>query len=134
MLAMEKAVKAAGLTPGQVEYVNAHATSTPLGDDVEQRAISNVFGDGVAVSSTKGATGHLLGAAGAVEAAFTVLALWHRKAPMTLNLEIPDPPILKNLIRSEPLELPAGHIAAVSNSFGFGGVNASICFATAPER
>ena len=87
----------------------------------------------VAVSSTKGATGHLLGAAGAVEAAFAVLALYTGAAPQTLNLEAPEPAVLRGLLGlGGPAALPAGPRAVLSNSFGFGGTNASLVFASAP--
>lgn len=142
VLAMERALKSAGITADQVAYVNAHATSTPIGDDIEQRAIGQVLGqwsEHAAVSSTKGATGHLLGAAGAVEAAFTALAVYYRLAPPTVNLEEADPPgVLGNLVRGSAQEMKSGGsggggggpIAALSNSFGFGGTNASLCFAS----
>jgi 3-oxoacyl-[acyl-carrier-protein] synthase II len=138
VLAMERALGSAGISANQVAYVNAHATSTPIGDDIEQRAIGEVLGqwsEHAAVSSTKGATGHLLGAAGAVEAAFTALAVYHRLAPPTLNLEEADPPgVLGNLVRGKAQQIKSsgggGPIAALSNSFGFGGTNASLCFAS----
>ncbi|EFJ52349.1 hypothetical protein VOLCADRAFT_101657 [Volvox carteri f. nagariensis] len=145
VLCMRRALAGSGLSPRDVAYVNAHATSTPTGDAIEQAAILSLFTDdsptaaitnsvatpGVAVSSTKGATGHLLGAAGAVEAAFTVLALRDRRAPPMLNLERPDPPLLTGLVGCDPVNLPADRaIAALSNSFGFGGTNSSLLFAT----
>lgn len=134
-LAMHRALLGSGLSPADVAYINAHATSTPVGDEIEQEAICNVFGaDGVKsihVSSTKGATGHLLGAAGAVEAAFTILALHNRVAPATCNLEFPDPQLLPLLVKGQPAQLPTGPIAAACNSFGFGGTNASVVFASA---
>lgn len=134
-LAMRRALQGSGLSPADVAYINAHATSTPVGDEIEQEAICNVFGaDGVRsihVSSTKGATGHLLGAAGAVEAAFTILALHNRVAPATCNLECPDPQLLPLLVKGQPAQLPTGPIAAACNSFGFGGTNASVVFASA---
>ncbi|KAK1297550.1 hypothetical protein QJS10_CPB15g01520 [Acorus calamus] len=136
ILAMTRALQQAGLSPNQVDYINAHATSTPLGDAVEANAIKSLFADhatsGVlALSSTKGATGHLLGAAGAVEAIFAVLAIYNGIAPPTLNLVQPDPlfqdgfmPL--NAAKSMPIN------AALSNSFGFGGTNASLLFTSAP--
>jgi 3-oxoacyl-[acyl-carrier-protein] synthase II len=134
-LAMQRALKTAGLKPADVAYLNAHATSTPIGDDVEQRAVATVFGDAtsrLAVSSTKGAIGHLLGAAGAVEAAFTVLSLFHNVAPPTVNLEDPDPALLARLVRGKAVPLPRGS-AALTNSFGFGGTNASLAFGPRPQ-
>lgn len=104
------------------------------GDDIEQRAIAAVFGaDSLpAVSSTKGATGHLLGAAGAVEAIFSLLALRYGIAPPTVNLTSPDPALLAGLVAGTPRRLPTGPRAVLSNSFGFGGTNAALVFATAP--
>lgn len=136
VLAMSHAIKQSGLSPEQVKYVNAHATSTPLGDLIEANAIKSVFSEhalsgALALSSTKGATGHLLGAAGAVEAIFTVLALYHGIAPLTLNLNNPDPVFhdgFRPLTASKELNIRA----AMSNSFGFGGTNASLLFASSP--
>lgn len=123
----------------QVSYINAHATSTPRGDEIEQAAVHRVFGgehcaSSLLVSSTKGATGHLLGAAGAVEAAFTVLALQRRLAPPTRNLETADPQqLLPGLVGQAAAALPGvGPLAALCNSFGFGGTNASLLFTTPP--
>lgn len=125
--AMQAALRQAGLTPADIQHLNAHATSTPVGDRCELEAIKSLFGrnPGVAVSSTKSATGHLLGAAGGVEAIFTVLALRDQIVPATLNLERPDPAgegvdIVSGAARPMALE------HAMSNGFGFGGVNASI--------
>jgi 3-oxoacyl-[acyl-carrier-protein] synthase II len=129
---MERALRDAGITPADVHYVNAHATSTPAGDRSEARAIRALFGplaDGLPVSSTKSMTGHLLGAAGAVEALFCVRALETGTLPPTINLDEPDP------------ECDLDHVAgkaraaqirvAVSNAFGFGGANSSLVFARA---
>ncbi|MFT3813899.1 MAG: beta-ketoacyl-ACP synthase II [Acidovorax sp.] len=124
---MAQALAMAGIAPAQVQYLNAHATSTPVGDRGELAAIRRLFGasGGVAVSSTKSATGHLLGAAGAVAAIFTVLALRDQVAPATLNLVEPDP-------LAEGIDLVAGSARpmameyALVNGFGFGGVNASL--------
>ncbi|EPS57968.1 hypothetical protein M569_16848 [Genlisea aurea] len=132
ILAMTRSLKQSGLRPDQVDYINAHATSTPLGDAVEAKAIRSVFGDhaasgGLALSSTKGAVGHLLGAAGAVEALFCVLAIENGIAPLTLNLKEPDPIFAGNfrpLASSEKMPIKA----ALSNSFGFGGTNSSLLF------
>lgn len=136
-LAMARALRGSGVPAAAVRYVNAHATSTPVGDEIEQAAIAGVFGEGpaarVAVSSTKGATGHLLGAAGAVEAAFTVLALRDRVAPPTANLERPEPALLPGLVAGAAAPLGGGPIGALCNAFGFGGTNASLLFTTPPE-
>ncbi|KAK2979017.1 hypothetical protein RJ640_013651 [Escallonia rubra] len=135
ILAMTRALKQSGLHPSQVDYINAHATSTPLGDAVEANAIKSVFSDyatsgSVAFSSTKGAVGHLLGAAGSVEAIFSVLAIHYDIAPLTLNLNKPDP-IFKDgfMPLRASMEMPIK--AVLSNSFGFGGTNASLLFASA---
>jgi 3-oxoacyl-[acyl-carrier-protein] synthase II len=127
--AMAKALSDARLNPEQVQYVNAHATSTELGDRAETLAIRRAFGaaaDKLAVSSTKSMTGHLLGAAGAVEAIFSVLALRDQVAPPTINLHEPGPgcdlDYVPNTARRMPLEY------ALSNSFGFGGTNGSLIF------
>ncbi|KAF5726484.1 3-oxoacyl- acyl-carrier-protein synthase mitochondrial isoform X1 [Tripterygium wilfordii] len=132
ILAMTRALKQSGLHPNQVDYVNAHATSTPLGDAVEARAIKTVFSDhaasgALAFSSTKGAIGHLLGAAGAVESIFTVLAIHHDIAPLTLNLTKPDP-IFNDSFMPLTLSREMPVKSAISNSFGFGGTNASLLF------
>ncbi|WP_434994036.1 beta-ketoacyl-ACP synthase II [Arthrobacter sp. Ld5] len=111
-----------------VVHVNAHATSTPVGDKPEYTALKAALGshlDAVAVSATKSQTGHLLGASGAVEAVMTVLAIHDRKAPVTINLDNQDPEIPLDVVTA-PRDLPAGDIVALSNSFGFGGHNAVI--------
>ncbi|KAG0590239.1 hypothetical protein KC19_1G083600 [Ceratodon purpureus] len=136
-LAMSRALQQAGLRPDDVDYINAHATSTPLGDVVEARAIRDVFKDHaqsghLAFSSTKGATGHLLGAAGAVEAIFSILALHHGVAPPTLNLEHPDP-IFNDHFSPLTAPKPMDIRAVLTNSFGFGGTNAALVF-TAPPK
>ncbi len=134
--AMTMALAAAGLDGSEVGYVNAHATSTPLGDAAETKVIKNAFGEEhakrLAVSSTKGATGHCFGAAGAVEAVFTVLAIVDRKAPPTINYEDPDPACDLDYVPNEARDLPDLDVA-VSNSFGFGGHNASIVVARYDE-
>ena len=129
--ALTAALKSAGIDLNEVVHVNAHATSTPVGDRPEYVAMKSVFGehlDNVLVSATKSQTGHLLGASGALEAIFTVLALYHRKAPVTINLDNQDPDIPLNVVHGQPAELPTGDIAALSNSFGFGGHNAVVAF------
>lgn len=132
--AMEIAIAQAGIAPHEIGHLNAHATSTPVGDLGEIRAIKSVFGQrkSVAVSGTKSATGHLLGAAGGLEAIFTILALKNRIAPPTLNLNAPDTEsdgidFVANLARSLDAEY------AISNGFGFGGVNASVLFRRWPK-
>lgn len=127
--AMQQALRQAGVETSQVQHLNAHATSTPVGDKGELAAIKALFGkdSGLAISSTKSATGHLLGAAGGIEAIFTVLALRDQVAPATLNLEAPDAAAEGlNLIRGQAQHLPMEY--ALSNGFGFGGVNASVLF------
>lgn len=124
------ALKQAQAKPEDVVHVNAHATSTPVGDIAEYTALKRVFGDHlgkIAVSATKSATGHLLGGAGAIEAIFTILALQERTAPPTINLENQDPEIPLDVVVS-PRELPDGPILAISTSFGFGGHNAVVAF------
>lgn len=128
--AVVAALKQAGAKPEEVVHINAHATSTPVGDIAEYTALLRVFGDHlakIAVSATKSSTGHLLGGAGAIEAIFTVLALAERTAPPTINLENQDPAIPLDVVTS-PRPLPAGPILAISTSFGFGGHNAVIAF------
>jgi 3-oxoacyl-[acyl-carrier-protein] synthase II len=127
--AMKMAIDDAGIEPSDIGYVNAHATSTPLGDAAETRVIKNAFGEhaknGLAVSSTKGATGHCFGAAGAVEAVFTTLAVVDKKAPPTINYEEQDPDCDLDYVPNVARDLPDLKVA-MSNSFGFGGHNASI--------
>ncbi|KAG4976822.1 3-oxoacyl-[acyl-carrier-protein] synthase, mitochondrial [Glycine max] len=136
ILAMTRALRQSGFHPSEVDYINAHATSTPLGkssDAIEANAIKTMFSDrasssALALSSTKGAIGHLLGAAGAVEAIFAVLAIRHGIAPLTLNLTKPDPVFGDSFMPlSASEEMPIR--VAISNSFGFGGTNASLLFA-----
>ncbi|MEY4993038.1 MAG: hypothetical protein RIS82_160 [Actinomycetota bacterium] len=124
------ALKQAEAELTDVIHINAHATSTPVGDIAEYTALRRVFGDhldSVAISATKSSTGHLLGGAGAIEAIFTVLALSERTAPPTINLENQDPEIPLDVVTS-PRPLPEGPILAMSNSFGFGGHNAVVVF------
>ena len=130
---MRLALEDAGLSPNEISHINAHATSTPVGDIAEYKSMRAVFGshlDEIVVSATKAATGHLLGAAGAIEAVFTVKALQERLAPPTINLTDPDPEIPLD-VATTPRPLPGGEVFAVSNSFGFGGHNAVTVFATA---
>ncbi|ERN01649.1 hypothetical protein AMTRI_Chr10g229250 [Amborella trichopoda] len=133
-LAMKRAIEQSGLQPDEVDYINAHATSTPMGDAIEAKAIKTVFSHqatsgALSVSSTKGATGHLLGAAGAVEAIFTVLAIHYGIAPPNLNVKKPDPVFDDNFMPlTSSKEMPIR--AALSNSFGFGGTNASLLFSS----
>jgi len=127
--AMREAVESAGLSPKDIVHINAHATSTPVGDIAESNAIRRAFGDEadhMPVSGTKSMTGHLLGAAGALETIFTVLAIHHRLAPATINLEDFDPAIYLDVIHGEHRKLPDGDIAALNNSFGFGGHNLAL--------
>ena len=120
----------AGLCPEDIDYVNAHATSTPKGDAIENHAIATVLGgigpDKVCVSSTKGAVGHLLGAAGAVEAIFTILAVKHDILPPTINLDNPDDGFAFNYVAHKAQAKTVN--AALSNSFGFGGTNTCLAF------
>lgn len=128
--AVIQALKQAGASPDDVHHINAHATSTPVGDIAEYEALKRVFGDRVSeipVSATKSSTGHLLGGTGAVEAVFTVLAVHHRTAPPTLNVDNQDPAIALHVVTS-PEHLGEGSLLAISNSFGFGGHNAVVAF------
>jgi 3-oxoacyl-[acyl-carrier-protein] synthase II len=129
---MAAALKNAGLTPGDIDYVNAHGTSTPLGDEIELRAVERLFGDvadNLVMSSTKSAIGHLLGAAGAVEAIFAILAIRDGVCPPTLNLDDPSVETKIDLAAKTAVKRPVR--AALSNSFGFGGTNASVVFVAA---
>lgn len=127
---MRNALRNAGVNPEDVDYVNAHGTSTPLGDEIELGAVKRLFGDSVSklsMSSTKSATGHLLGAAGAIEAVFSILAIHEGVVPPTLNLRNPSEACLG--IDLVPLEAKKRKVnVALSNSFGFGGTNASLVF------
>ncbi|WP_411375212.1 beta-ketoacyl-[acyl-carrier-protein] synthase family protein [Arthrobacter sp. MPF02] len=119
---MEKALESAGLTPPDIGFVHAHATSTPVGDRLEGQAISAVFGPGIPVTSTKGHTGHLLGGAGALAAVVVLQALKSGKLPGTLNVDRLDPELDLNVITEDAVELPAGPArAGLVNAFGFGG-------------
>jgi 3-oxoacyl-[acyl-carrier-protein] synthase II len=127
--AMRIAIADAGLSPSDIEHVNAHGTSTPLNDVSEARTLRRVLGDRFTVTSTKGVTGHTLGAAGAIEAAFSVLTIEQGLTPPTANLESQDPEIDVDVVAKAPRE---GAVRAVmSDSFGFGGQNAVLVL-TAP--
>ncbi len=126
---MSAALKRAGLTPADVDYVNAHGTSTPLGDEIELKAFERLAGNSAAnisMSSTKSAIGHLLGAAGSVEAIFSVLAIRDQIAPPTLNLDNPSVETALDLVPHAARKREIN--VALSNSFGFGGTNASLVF------
>jgi 3-oxoacyl-[acyl-carrier-protein] synthase II len=125
---MKMALRHSGLNPADISYINAHGTSTPQGDVCETQAIKTVFGDHarkLVVSSTKGATGHMLGAAGAVEMTICTLAIKHGVVPPTINYTTPDPDCDLDYVPNTARELPVN--AIVNNSFGFGGHNASVC-------
>jgi len=129
--AMNAALKVAGISPDKIDYVNAHATSTPLGDALESKAIENVFGEHalnqtLLVSSTKSMTGHLLGGAGGLEAGITVMAMLEQTAPPTMNLQERDPQCRLNYVPNAPQRAKIDY--ALSNSFGFGGTNGSLVF------
>ncbi len=126
---MVSALKNSGINPEQVDYINAHGTSTPAGDAAETMAVKNCFGDHaakLAVSSTKSMTGHLLGAAGGIEAAFCVLAIRDQSAPPTINLDNPDPVCNLDFVPGEARSMDIN--VAISNSFGFGGTNGTVVF------
>jgi 3-oxoacyl-[acyl-carrier-protein] synthase II len=126
---MAMAVRKAGIAPSDVEYINAHGTSTPYNDRLETLAIRNCFGehaDRLAISSTKSMTGHLLGGAGGLEAGITALAVHHQVAPPTVNLDDPDPDCDLDYVPHQSRQMPIRY--ALSNSFGFGGTNAALLF------
>lgn len=128
VLSMSRALRDAGIDQNNVTYINAHATSTPVGDGIEATAIKNLFGKhsaNISVSSTKGAHGHLLGAAGNLEAIFTVLACHHGVLPPTINLEEPVDDL--NYVANKQRSWDAEYRVALKNSFGFGGTNATLC-------
>ena len=129
--AIKYALEDSGVALSEVVHLNAHATSTPAGDIAEANALAAALGsdiDHVAVSATKSMTGHLLGGAGAIETIFCVLALHHRLAPPTINIENLDPQVTIDVVRDKPRALPAGPIAALNDSFGFGGHNVVLVF------
>ena len=126
---MNNAVKNGGVDPDTVDYINAHGTSTPLGDIAETVAIKRMFGNhahDLVVSSTKSSIGHLLGAAGGVEAVFTALAIKDQMVPPTINLNDQDPECDLDYVPNEARNIPIR--SAISNSFGFGGTNGSLVF------
>jgi 3-oxoacyl-[acyl-carrier-protein] synthase II len=130
---MRNALKSAKLNPEDIDYINAHGTSTPLGDEIELGAIKRLFGEAaykLSMSSTKSAIGHLLGAAGAVEAIYTIMALRHSLVPPTLNLDNPSEGCDIDLVPHKAKERKVRY--ALSNSFGFGGTNASLIVRGAP--
>jgi 3-oxoacyl-[acyl-carrier-protein] synthase II len=130
---MRNALKRANLAPDQIDYINAHGTSTPLGDEIELGAVKRLFGEHaykLSMSSTKSAIGHLLGAAGSVEAIFSILAMRDGIAPPTLNLDNPSEGCDIDLVPKQAKERKIRHV--LSNSFGFGGTNASLIFAPPP--
>ena len=129
--AIKFALRDAGLTTKEIVHLNAHATSTPAGDVAEANALRAALGneaDHVAVSATKSMTGHLLGGAGAIESVFIVKTLQDRLAPPTINIEDLDPAVTVDVVRDKPRALPAGDIAALNDSFGFGGHNVVLVF------
>jgi 3-oxoacyl-[acyl-carrier-protein] synthase II len=131
---MQMAVKRAGIQPGDIDYVNAHGTSTPMGDEIELASVERLFGEAagkLVMSSTKSSVGHLLGAAGAVETIFSLLAMRDNMIPPTLNL---DNPSVETPIDLVPHEARSKQVDVVlSNSFGFGGTNASLIFRRVPN-
>ena len=127
--AMKMALDGAGMNPADIQYVNAHGTSTPVGDEIEVRAVERLFGEvagGLSMSSTKSMTGHLLGAAGAIETVFSILAVRDNRVPPTINLHDPNVETSIDLVPNAAKSMPVH--AAMSNSFGFGGTNASVIF------
>jgi 3-oxoacyl-[acyl-carrier-protein] synthase II len=126
---MKMAIKKAGIRPDQIEYINAHGTSTPYNDRLETMAIKKCFGDHaykMAISSTKSMTGHLLGGAGGLEAGISALAVHNQVAPPTINLQYPDPDCDLDYVPHTGRKMPITY--ALSNSFGFGGTNATLLF------
>jgi 3-oxoacyl-[acyl-carrier-protein] synthase II len=129
MRVMQMAIKQAGITPDKVDYINAHGTSTPYNDKLETMAIKRLFGEHaykVAISSTKSMTGHLLGAAGGVEAVVSALAIRHQMIPPTINYDTPDPECDLDYVPNEKRAAKIDYV--LSNSFGFGGTNGALLF------
>ena len=126
---MQMALKSAGVSPDQIDYVNAHGTSTPFNDKLETLAMKRLFGDHaykLLISSTKSMTGHLLGAAGGVEAGIAALAVKHQVIPPTINYETPDPECDLDYVPNQKRAAAVDY--ALSNSFGFGGTNGALLF------
>ncbi|MBB3726951.1 beta-ketoacyl-ACP synthase II [Nonomuraea dietziae] len=130
IMAMTQALTDAGVTGQDVKHINAHGTSTPAGDVIEVQAVAKAIGTHPLVTSTKSMTGHLLGGAGGIESVFTIKALEDRVVPATINLANPDDGIEVDLVHGGSRKLPDGDIAAVNNSFGFGGHNVTVVFTT----
>ena len=131
---MQAALRRAGISPGEVDYINAHGTSTPLGDEIELKAVERLVGNAaghITMSSTKSSIGHLLGAAGAVEAIFCLLAIRDQVVPPTINLDNPSVDTVIDLAPHKPRKRSVN--VALSNSFGFGGTNASVVFSRVPD-
>lgn len=130
IMAMTMALTDSGVSGTDIRHINAHGTSTPAGDVIEVQSIAKSIGTHPLVTSTKSMTGHLLGGAGGIESVFTIKALQERIVPATINLANPDDGIEVDLVHGESRKLPEGDIAAVNNSFGFGGHNVAVVFAT----
>jgi 3-oxoacyl-[acyl-carrier-protein] synthase II len=131
---MKAALRRAGISPGDIDYINAHGTSTPLGDEIELKAVEALVGDAasrISMSSTKSSIGHLLGAAGAVEAIFCLLAMRDQVVPPTINLDNPSVATAIDLVPHQPRKRSVN--VTLSNSFGFGGTNASLVFRRVPQ-
>ena len=130
MLAMRRALAEAEIDASSIKHVNAHATATPQGDITEAKSIRGVLGDDTeaVVTGTKSMTGHLLGGAGAMESLATVMALKDRTVPPTINLENPESDLGIDIAANTARDLPTGDLAAINNSFGFGGPNVALCF------
>jgi len=131
---MRAALRRAGISPGEIDYINAHGTSTPLGDEIELKAVERLVGNAaghITMSSTKSSIGHLLGAAGAVEAIFCLLAMRDQVVPPTINLDNPSVDTVIDLVPHKPRKRSVN--VALSNSFGFGGTNASVVFSRVPD-
>ena len=131
---MQAALRRAGISPAEVDYINAHGTSTPLGDEIELKAVERLVGNAaghITMSSTKSSIGHLLGAAGAVEAIFCLLAMRDQVVPPTINLDNPSVDTVIDLVPHKPRKRSVN--VALSNSFGFGGTNASVVFSRVPD-